>query len=88
MLARELGREGLSVMSELVPDRVISEAELQYNNDLRQRFLYCLRKWCQINGSRATLDQLKKVLENNDRNDLVYQVDRIDAREQGYETAP
>ena len=87
MLARELGREGPSVMSELVPDRVISEAEQQYS-DLRQRFLYCLRKWCQINGCRATLDQLKKVLENNDRNDLVDEVDRIDAREQGYETAP
>ena len=87
MLARELGREGPSVMSELVPDRVISEAEQQYS-DLRQRFSYCLRKWCQINGSRATLDQLKKVLENNDRNDLVDEVDRIDAREQGYETAP
>ena len=88
MLARELGREGPSVMSELLPDRVISDAEQRYQNDPRQKFVYCLSKWCQINGSRATLDQLKKALENNDRNDLVHEVDRIDAREQGYETAP
>ena len=88
MLARELGREGPSVISELVPYRVISDAEQRYQNDPQQKIIYCLRKWCQMNGSRATLDQLKKVLENNDRNDLVHEVDCIDAREQGYETAP
>lgn len=88
MLARELGREGPSVMSELVPCRVIGDAEQRYQNDPQQKNVYCLNKWCQINGSQATLDKLKKVLENNDRNDLVHEVDRIDAREQGYETAP
>ncbi|XP_070174366.1 uncharacterized protein [Littorina saxatilis] len=87
-LARNLGREGPAVMSQLLPDATIIEAEQRYPGDMCLRYYSCLTKWCQVKGSTATVRELVTVLRDNDRTDLAEKVEVMDVREQGYETAP
>ena len=76
-------------MMQLVPDRVVHDADQRYPGDSFNRNYYCLSKWCQMNSEQATLKTLKQVLKENDRTDLAQDIDKIDANvEHGYETAP
>ena len=88
MVAERLGSEGPRVMYQLLDDNIVNEIKERYPNDCVDRHYECLKKWCQRNGKDASVKQLTAVLLKCGRKDLADEVERIEAKEQGYETAP
>lgn len=100
LVADGLGREGTKVMMDLITLNDLEKIEERFPKDVYRRHYQCLVQWLQIQGSTPCLDQLKGVLRENGRRDLVEAVEQneakiietkrkaIEAKEKGYATSP
>ncbi|KAL8564691.1 hypothetical protein ACOMHN_004184 [Nucella lapillus] len=95
-IANGLGMEGQKVMMELIPYIDVTRIEERFPKDMFRRFKECLVRWLQKKASNASMKELKRVLEENGRQDLVEEITEnetkrakaIEAKGQGYATAP
>lgn len=78
-IANNLGDEGNQVIRYLgISDSIIHQAMHAFSNNISEKYMYCLRSWCQKCGNQANKEVLKEALRKFNRVDLVNLVDDID----------